>query len=94
MESEDLIEGFFTIHQGPILNPRMRLATRCARRTVFCFHSELQQILSSTTGDAIDAMNPLNGSLLVRNREGHRSYTKPNGIVTRGHGDWPRDELG
>lgn len=91
VSSEDLIEGVLTIHHGRILNSHVRLERRLrTQRSIFCFDGEIRQVLSNLIGNAIDAMHPMGGRLLVRSREGWQWTTGRKGLVITvadtGHG--------
>lgn len=67
-----LVGAVLSIFQGRLLNSNVRVETRCAtRRPIHCFEGEIRQVLCNLIGNAIDAMHPAGGRLLVRSREGH-----------------------
>ncbi len=81
VSSEELTEGILMIHQGRILNSRVRVEKHFSARPVLCFDGEIRQVLSNLVGNAIDAMHPLGGRLLVRSREGRNWKTSQRGLV-------------
>ena len=91
VSSEDLIEGVLTVYQGRIVNSQICIERRFrAQQTIFCFDGEIRQVLSNLIGNAIDAMHPVGGRLLIRNREGRNWKTEQKGllitIADTGHG--------
>ena len=69
--SDDLLEGVLMIHHGRLVNSHVRLEQRLrACRRIFCFDGEIRQVLSNLVGNAIDAMHPAGGRLLIRSGEG------------------------
>ena len=82
VSSEDLIEGVLGIHLGRIVNSRIRVEKRLAApQSIRCFDGEIRQVLSNFVGNAIDAMHPLGGRLLVRSRQGRNWQTGLRGLV-------------
>jgi signal transduction histidine kinase len=80
--SEDLYEATLSIYQGRITNALVTIERRDrARCPVTCFDGEIRQVLSNLVGNAIDAMSPEGGRLLVRSREGTDWKTGRRGIV-------------
>jgi signal transduction histidine kinase len=80
--SEDLIEATLSIFQGRITNARVTLERRDrAPHPVNCFDGEIRQVLSNLVGNAIDAMNPKGGRLLLRSRGAVDWKTGRRGIV-------------
>ncbi len=82
VSSEDLIEGVLGIYLGRIVNSRIRVEKRLAApQSIRCFDGEIRQVLSNFVGNAIDAMHPLGGRLLVRSRQGRNWQTGLRGLV-------------
>ncbi len=89
--SEDLLDGVLTIHQGRLVNSKVRVETRLrAAQPIICFDGEIRQVLSNFVGNSIDAMHPLGGRLLIRSRQGRLWATSQRGLVITvadtGHG--------
>jgi PAS domain S-box-containing protein len=80
--SEKLIAETVAIYQGRILNSRIEVQVRIrGREPVTCFEGEIRQVLSNLVGNAIDAMHPMGGSLLLRSREATHWKTGRRGVV-------------
>jgi PAS domain S-box-containing protein len=79
---QNLIEETLSIYQGRILNSRIQVEV-CHRATqpVTCFEGEIRQVLSNLVGNAIDAMHPDGGRLLLRSREATNWKTGQRGIL-------------
>ena len=66
----DLFREALSIYQGRLVNSGILVEKRKrASRPAFCFEGEIRQVLSNLIGNAIDAMHPGGGRLLVRSRE-------------------------
>ena len=75
----DLVAGILAVYQGRLVNSNVTVEVRHrADRAVLCFEGEIRQVISNLVGNAIDAMHPQGGRLLIRTREGadHRSGEK------------------
>ncbi len=71
----ELIENVLSIYHGRILNSSIDVLLRKrAMAPILCFEGEIRQVLNNLIGNAIDAMSPRGGRLLVRSREG-KSWT-------------------
>lgn len=82
VKSEALLEDVISIYQGRIVNSHVRVETRKrARQPVLCYEGEIRQVLNTLVGNAIDAMHPDGGRLLLRSREGIEWKTERKGIV-------------
>ncbi|HEX3374775.1 MAG TPA: histidine kinase dimerization/phospho-acceptor domain-containing protein, partial [Edaphobacter sp.] len=69
--SEELISCALSVYQGRLVNSSVQVEKRIrAARAVFCFEGEIRQVLSNLIINAIDAMHPHGGRLLMRSREG------------------------
>jgi PAS domain S-box-containing protein len=67
---QQLIEDVLSIYHGRIVNSRVQVERRGrAERPVLCFEGEIRQVLNNLVGNAIDAMHPCGGRLLLRHRE-------------------------
>ncbi len=89
--SENVLSEVLAIYQGRIVNSRIQVEKRFLnRRPIVCFDGEIRQVLSNLVGNAIDAMHPSGGRLLVRSREGRHWTTGRPGVVLTladtGHG--------
>jgi len=80
--SEELIASALTIYQGRLVNSNVDVEKRIrASRSVFCFEGEIRQVLSNLIINAIDAMHPHGGRLLMRSREGTDWKTGRKGLI-------------
>ena len=80
--SDDLMEGVLMIHHGRMVNSHVRLERRQrARKSILCFDGEIRQVLSNLIGNAVDAMHPTGGRLLVRTSEGRDWKTGKESLV-------------
>lgn len=80
--SSELIEGVLAIHQGRILNSRVTVErTKRDTRSVVCFDGEIRQVLNNLIGNAIDAMHPDGGRLLIRSRDARDWETGREGVT-------------
>jgi PAS domain S-box-containing protein len=79
---QELFEGVLSVYQGRIANSHVELKMReRATRPVFCFDGEIRQVLNNLVGNAIDALLPAGGCLLLRSREGKEWKRGRSGIV-------------
>jgi PAS domain S-box-containing protein len=79
---EDLIGSAFTIYQARLLNSQVEVEKRNrAANPVLCFEGEIRQVLSNLISNAIDAMHPRGGRLLMRSREATDWQTGRKGVV-------------
>ena len=79
---EELIESVLALYQGRLVNSHVVVDKR--KRTneaVVCFEGEIRQVLHNLVGNAIDAMHPLGGRLLVRSRKAIDWDTGRRGLV-------------
>jgi signal transduction histidine kinase len=80
--AEELIESTLSLYQGRLVNAQVNVERRDrARRPVTCLDGEIRQVLSNLVGNAIDAMNPAGGRLLVRSREATHWKTGRSGVI-------------
>lgn len=78
----DLFQESLSVYQGRLVNSRIHVEKRKrASRSVECFEGEIRQVLSNLIGNAIDAMHPAGGRLLVRSREATNWKTGQQGLV-------------
>jgi signal transduction histidine kinase len=80
--SKDLIESALSVYQGRLVNSNVEVERRTrAASPVLCFEGEIRQVLSNLTANAIDAMHPHGGRLLMRSREGTDWKTGRQGLI-------------
>ena len=78
----DLFGEVLSIYQGRLVNSHINVEKRKrATRPAECFEGEIRQVLNNLIGNAIDAMHPSGGRLLVRSREGTNWKTGRAGLV-------------
>ncbi len=79
---QDMLNSVLTIYQGRIVNSRVEVEQRNrAKNPVRCFDGEIRQVLSNLLGNAIDAMLPQGGRLLLRSREQQAGPNGKGGVV-------------
>jgi PAS domain S-box-containing protein len=79
---EDLIGSAISVYQGRLVNSSVEVERRKrAKRPVLCFEGEIRQVLSNLIINAIDAMHPHGGRLLMRSREGTDWRTARKGLI-------------
>ncbi len=79
---DQLIGEVLSIYHGRLINSNISVERRSREgHTVRCFEGEIRQILSNLIGNAIDAMHPDGGRLLLRSREGRDRRTGEQGLV-------------
>jgi PAS domain S-box-containing protein len=82
VSSEELFESVLSIHQGRVVNALVRIERRSRADTaVMCFDGEIRQVLNNLVGNAIDAMHPRGGRLLLRSRRCTEWSTGRRGVV-------------
>jgi signal transduction histidine kinase len=80
--SENLIENALGILRSRLLNAGVTVEKRhSVQRPVLCFDGEIRQVISNLLLNAVDAMHPAGGRLLLRSREGRDHATSRAGIV-------------
>jgi PAS domain S-box-containing protein len=78
----ELIDSVVSVFQSRIMNAGIRVEERKrAQQPVRCFEGEVRQVLSNLVSNAIDALHPQGGRLLLRSREGTDWSTGRRGIV-------------
>jgi PAS domain S-box-containing protein len=78
----ELMASVLAIFQGRFLNANIRVESRNrASESVRCFEGEIRQVLSNLVANAIDAMQPNGGRLLVRSREATHWKTGRRGVA-------------
>jgi signal transduction histidine kinase len=79
---EELVESVLSIYHGRVTNAQVRIEQRSrGDAAVTCFDGEIRQVLNNLVGNAIDAMPPQGGRLLLRSRRGTEWSTGRRGIV-------------
>jgi PAS domain S-box-containing protein len=79
---DDLIGSALGLHQSRLRNAEIRCERRKrAQQPVLCFDGEIRQVLNNLVSNAIDAMSPSGGRLLLRSREGHHWPTRRLGMI-------------
>jgi signal transduction histidine kinase len=79
---EDLIGGTLTMYHGRIVNSNIQVEKRKrANRFITCFEGEIKQVLSNLIANAIDAMHPTGGRLILRSREATQWRTGRKGLI-------------
>ena len=79
--ADQLFDSVLTILHGRIVNAHVELQRRSrATQPVRCFEAEIRQVLSNLITNALDAMNPGKGCVLVRSRNGTRWATRERGM--------------
>jgi PAS domain S-box-containing protein len=79
---DDLISSAISIYQGRLVNSSVDAEKRIrAASPVLCFEGEIRQVLSNLIVNAIDAMHPHGGRLLLRSREGTDWNTGRKGLI-------------
>jgi nitrogen-specific signal transduction histidine kinase len=79
---QGLIGSAFSVYQGRLVNSSVEVERRTrATSPVLCFQGEIQQVLSNLIINAIDAMHPHGGRLLMRSREGTDWKTGRKGLI-------------
>jgi PAS domain S-box-containing protein len=79
---EDLIDSAISVYQGRLVNSSVEVEKRKrATQPVLCFEGEIRQVLSNLIVNAIDAMHPHGGRLLMRSREGTDWKTGRTGLI-------------
>jgi PAS domain S-box-containing protein len=81
---DDLVDNALGILRSRIVNANVTVEKRnTARRPVLCFDGEVRQVVCNLLINAVDAMHPAGGRLLLRGREGHDPETgRPGTIFT------------
>lgn len=80
--AESLIDSVTSIYQGRIVNLHLQVESRLRAQTkIRCFEGEIRQVLSNLVSNAIDAMTPAGGRLLLRSRVGTDWTTGRQGML-------------
>ena len=79
---QELFESVLSMYQGRIVNSLVKVEKKIRpTRFVQCFDGEIRQVLTNLIGNAIDALHPNGGRLLLRSREGTNWNTGSKGVV-------------
>jgi signal transduction histidine kinase len=79
---DDLVGSAISVYQGRLVNSSVEVEKRNrANHPVLCFEGEIRQVLSNLIVNAIDAMHPHGGRLLMRSREGTDWQTGRKGLI-------------
>jgi PAS domain S-box-containing protein len=82
VDCDELIGSVLSIFQGRFLNANISVERRNrVSASVKCFEGEIRQVLSNLVANAIDAMQPHGGRLLVRCREATNWKTGRRGVA-------------
>jgi PAS domain S-box-containing protein len=82
VDCDELITNALAILRSRIFNANITVERRnSAHRTVLCFDGEIRQVISNLLINAVDAMHPRGGRLLLRSREGCDHATGRPGII-------------
>ena len=82
VDCDQLLAEVLGIHQGRLINSNIKVERRTrSQRTIFCYDGELRQVFSNLIGNAIDAIPPSGGRLLIRTREAQNYRTDEKGLV-------------
>jgi PAS domain S-box-containing protein len=82
MTGEELFHGVLSIYQGRLLNSKVTVEQSMqAHAPVEIFDGEVRQVLNNLIGNAIDALHPNGGRLLLRSREGTDWRSGRHGVV-------------
>jgi signal transduction histidine kinase len=78
----DLVTDILSLYQGRLVNSGITVETgKCTNLSVKCFEGEVRQVLTNIIGNAIDAMHPAGGRLIVRSRNATRWATGAKGLT-------------
>jgi PAS domain S-box-containing protein len=78
----ELFGNVLGVLRGRILNADIVVEKReRANRPVLCFDGEVRQVVSNLIVNAVDAMHPCGGRLIIRSREGRDHATSRPGLV-------------
>jgi PAS domain S-box-containing protein len=79
---KELLDSVLSLYQGRIVNSGIRIEERVrALEPVCCFEGEIRQVLSNLVSNAVDAMHPLGGRLLLRTREATNWISRERGVT-------------
>jgi len=79
---DDLVGSAISVYQGRLVNSSVLVERRKrSKHPILCFEGEIRQVLSNLIVNAIDAMHPHGGRLLIRSREGSDWKTGRKGLI-------------
>jgi len=79
---DELFANALGFLRSRIVNASVTVEQRhSGRRTVLCFDGEIRQVVFNLLINAVDAMHPRGGRLLLRSREGHNHATGREGVI-------------
>ena len=80
--TQELVGDTLPLYQARLGNANVRVEQRYrSSRLVTCMDGEIRQVLSNLIANAIDAMNPMGGRLLIRSRDSTDWTTGRKGVV-------------
>ena len=78
----ELMDNVLSIYQGRLVNSKVKVEERKrATKPVLCSEGEIRQVISNLVGNAIDAMHPTGGRLLIRSREATHWPSERKGLI-------------
>lgn len=78
----DLVDSVLSLHQSRLMNAHVEVYERYrATSPVLCFDGEIRQAISNLVANAIDAMPPVGGRLLIRSRNVTLGKTGQKGLT-------------
>lgn len=78
----ELIDSTLSLYQGRLANLQVKVERRDRTTRLFtCLDGEIRQVLSNLVSNAIDAVNPAGGRLLIRSRDAVEWKTGRQGVV-------------
>ena len=81
ISSHDLIDATLPLYHGRLLNSTVTVERReRSTRPITCFDGEIRQVLSNLIGNAVDAMTPHGGRLLIRSHNATHPTTGERGV--------------
>ena len=82
LTGEDLFSSVLSIYQGRLMNSKVSVEPRMrGQKPVEVFDGEIRQVLNNLVGNAIDALHPGGGRLLLRSREGTDWRSGSKGVI-------------
>lgn len=79
---QELFDAVLVIYGVRVMNAKVKVEHGCqAEAPVLCFEGEIRQVVSNLIGNAVDAMSPRGGRLLLRSRESTHWPTGRRGIT-------------